>query len=210
MLTLSRTGLRSLLSAGAFFLLAASFQILWPVAAGTANAQSPVSPRDGAASPVATLYKAVSHCRPSLGEAERWRIAAAIHDEGTRYGYDPLFVLAIVEVESSCSPTARGEGGSVGLVQLMPETARGLAREVGLRWRGAEMLKVPAHNVRLGLRYLWKLERQFRSPYLAMVAYNMGPARAVGMPRARARSSQYVRKILDRYEKLLKRHGARA
>jgi soluble lytic murein transglycosylase-like protein len=92
----------------------------------------------------------------------------------------------------------------------MPSTGRALAREVGLRWRGAETLKVPAHNVRLGLRYLWKLERQFRNPYLAMVAYNMGPARAVGMPRERARSSRYVRKILDRYERLLKRHAERA
>jgi soluble lytic murein transglycosylase-like protein len=204
MRVLQRTARRSAL------LLAASALLMRPIPVGPANAVSPVPIKQETSSPMATLYEAVSHCRPSLTEAERWRIAAAINDEGSRYGYDPLFVLAIAEVESTCSPTALGVGGSIGLIQVMPSTARALAHEVGLRWRGAEMLKVPAHNVRLGLRYLWKLERQFRNPYLAMVAYNMGPARAIGMPRERARSSRYVRKILDRYERILKRHAARA
>jgi soluble lytic murein transglycosylase len=183
-------------------------ELMRPVPVAVAEAEPPVAVEEGVSSPVATLYKAVSQCRPSLAEAERWRIAAAINDEGGRYGYDPLFVLAMAEVESSCSPTAVGEGGSLGLFQLMPSTGRALAREAGIRWQGTRTLTNPALNIRLGLRYLSKLERQFRHPYLAMAAYNMGPGRVMIMPREQARSSRYVRKVLGRYEHLLKRHGA--
>jgi soluble lytic murein transglycosylase len=114
----------------------------------------------------------------------------------------------MIEVESACSPTARSEDGALGLIQVLPATGRALAAAAGLRWRGARMLITPAVNVHLGLRYLAQLEQQFRDPYLAMAAYNLGPNRVARMPKHRARRTQYVRKILSHYDALLARHRA--
>jgi len=157
--------------------------------------------------PVAMLFRAVSRCRPSLPERERWQIAGVIHRESQRWGYDPLFVVAMADVESSCSPTARGRGG-VGLIQLKPSTARAVAKAAGLRWRGSAMLTKPVVNVQLALRYLAELETRFRDPHLAIAAYNLGPKRVARMPQQRARTAQYVRKVLERYEANLTRHRA--
>jgi soluble lytic murein transglycosylase-like protein len=65
------------------------------------------------------------------------------------------------------------------------------------------MLTRPAVNVRLGLRYLWGLERRFKDIYVAVAAYNLGPARVQQMSRERARGARYVRKIMARYEDFL-------
>ena len=159
------------------------------------------------ANSVGILFVAVSRCRPSLPENERWRIAGLIDHESRRYGYDPLFVQALVEVESSCSPTARSPRGAVGLLQLKPSTARAVAIEAGMVWHGVETLLRPVFSVQLGLRYLSQLEEQFRDPFVAMAAYNLGPSKVAGMSRWRARRAVYVRKILARYEDLLAEHA---
>ncbi len=109
----------------------------------------------------------------------------------------------MMEIESACSPTARGENGGVGLIQVTEATGRAVARAADLPWHGAETLTRPMANLHIGLRYLAELEEQFSDPTLAVDAYNMGPARVARMPRQRARSAQYVRKILARYELLL-------
>jgi soluble lytic murein transglycosylase len=173
-------------------------------------AQAPLAVRtvaeaEPAPNPVEGLFTALSRCEPNLPERDRWQIAGVIHGESQRYGYDPYFVLAMMEVESGCSPTARGTHGAVGLIQIRPSTARAMADEVGLDLDRPVDLTEPAINVRLGLRYLWKLESQFRDPYIAMAAYNMGPTRVSQMPRWRARQATYVRKILHRYEAILDR-----
>jgi soluble lytic murein transglycosylase-like protein len=177
---------------------------------GPAEVSGDIRPVAAAAPPanaVGVLYKALLRCRSSLPEMDRWRIAGVIQDESRRYGYDPLFVLAMVEVESTCSPTALGQHGAVGLIQIKPSTAKAVAEEAGVRWRGTRMLTRPTFNVALALRYLWKLERRFQDPYLAMVAYNRGPERVAGMSRRSAHRAAYVRKILARYEDLLARYS---
>lgn len=162
---------------------------------------------DKSVNPVGVLFNAVSRCRPSLAENERWRIAGMIEQESRRYGYDPLFVQALVEIESRCSPTARGPRGAVGLLQLMPSTARAVAIDAGMVWHGAEALVRPVFSVQLGLRYLAQLEERFHDPYVAMAAYNLGPGKVARMSRWRARRATYVRKILARYEDLLAEHA---
>ncbi len=157
--------------------------------------------------PVAVVYQALSACRASLPEALRWRIAEAIDRQSRRHGYDPLFVQALVEVESTCSPTARSRRGAIGLVQLKPSTARAVARRAGLAYRGPEALLDPALNVELGLLYLSQLERRFGDARLAIAAYNLGPTRVARMERSRARRSSYVRRVLERYEDLLADHA---
>ena len=152
--------------------------------------------------PVNDLFNALSRCQMPLSENERWRLAGAIDQESHQHGYDPMFVMAMIQVESGCSPTAEGERGGIGLVQLKPSTARAVAKEAGLPWQGAETLKRPLFNVKLGLLYLAQLEEQFGDPYLAMVAFNKGPARVGRMSPQRARGARYVKKIMARYEDL--------
>lgn len=156
---------------------------------------------------IGTLFAALSQCRGGLSERERWRVAAVIHRESQRYGYDPLFVVALAAVESTCLPTARSRHGAVGLIQVRPSVARAVAQDAGLRWRGADMLTKPLFNVHIGLRYLAQLEKRFGDPYLAVAAYNLGPKRVARMPRHRARATRYVQKVLSRYEALLAQHG---
>jgi soluble lytic murein transglycosylase-like protein len=158
---------------------------------------------------VALLFRELSRCRRSLPENVRWHIAGAIHDQSRSYGYDPLFVVAMVKVESTCSPSAVGPKGAVGLIQLDPRTARAVSREVGLAWSGAAMLTRPVVNLRLGLHYLWTLEQRLNDPYVALAAYNMGPGRVAGMGRRQARETRYVRKVFDHYEELLKQGAPR-
>lgn len=154
------------------------------------------------------LFAAVSQCRPSLGERQRWRIVDAIHQEAERHGYDPLFVMALIEVESTCSPTANSPRGAVGLTQIKPSTAREVAKDLGLPWNGRNALLQPNLNIRLGIGYLAQLEEKFGDPYVAMAAYNVGPEKASRMSRQHAKRARYVKKVLARYEGLLVEHAA--
>ena len=152
---------------------------------------------------VRSIASALGKCRSSLPEKQRWRIARAIEREADRHGYDPLFVQALVEVESTCRPTARSPRGALGLTQVQPATARALAESAGLAWRGAHTLLDPELNLRLGMMYLSQLEERFGDMHLAVAAYNLGPGAVAGMTRERARRSVYVRRVLARYENLL-------
>ena len=177
----------------------------------TPAASADVPARDLAAEAAearATLFAAVTRCRPSLSEGQRWRIADAVHQESARHGYDPLFVMALVEVESTCSPTANSPRGAVGLTQIKPSTAREVAEDLGVPWGGRSSLVQPKLNVRLGLSYLSSLEEKFGDPYVAMAAYNLGPRKAARMSRTHAKRARYVKKILARYEGLLVEHAA--
>jgi soluble lytic murein transglycosylase-like protein len=156
---------------------------------------------------VATIFDALSKCGGTMKETERWRVASAIHQESRRYGYDPLFVAAMIEVESRCTPSARGIHGAIGLIQIRPATARAVAAETGIPWRGDATLRDGVSNVRIGMRYLWNLENQFADPHIAVAAYNLGPTRVARMARHRAQRTQYVKRVLARYENLVKQYS---
>lgn len=163
--------------------------------------RNPETQRRNAA--VRSIASALGKCRSSLPEKQRWRIARAIQREADRHGYDPLFVQALVEVESTCEPNARSRRGALGLTQVRPATARALAESAGVAWRGAHTLLDPEMNLRLGLLYLSQLEERFGDMHLAVAAYNLGPGAVAGMTRDRAKRSIYVRRVLARYENLL-------
>ena len=157
-----------------------------------------------------TLYEILSRCRRSLPESTRWEIAEAVERGARQHGYDPLFVQALVEVESTCSPTAKSHKGALGLIQLRPSTARAVAKDAGLPWTGNERLLEPHYNVQLGLRYLSQLEKRFGDPKTAIAAYNMGPTRVARLGKKRVRNSGYVRRVLGRYQALLAEQAALA
>ncbi len=97
-------------------------------------------------------------------------------------------VQALVREESAFDPAARSRCGALGLMQLMPVTARALAFERGNPLERARDLLEPQRNVQLGAGYLGRLLRRFAgSPAAAAAAYNGGPTRVAGwlkVPRA--------------------------
>ncbi|HET7199137.1 MAG TPA: transglycosylase SLT domain-containing protein [Burkholderiales bacterium] len=94
------------------------------------------------------------------------------------YGLDEAWVLGLVRQESRFIAEARSEAGAAGLMQVMPRTARYVARKIGLRdYRAKSMTEVQT-NVTLGTGYLKMVLDQLGHPVLASAAYNAGPARA--------------------------------
>ncbi len=93
----------------------------------------------------------------------------------TRNGLDPLFVASIIKNESRFKPTAVSKKGAVGLMQIMPETGRWAAKQMGFANFDPEMLRDPATNIMIGTWYLAELRREFGGRLVLVVAaYNCG------------------------------------
>ena len=85
-------------------------------------------------------------------------------------------VLALIRQESRFDRRARSGSGALGLMQLMPPTARSVARRMGLSESSKRLTSNAAHNIALGSRYLDDLIERYDGSYLlAVAAYNGGP-----------------------------------
>lgn len=88
--------------------------------------------------------------------------------------FDPRVFHALVREESSFNPNAVSWAGARGLCQLMPRTARSIARSMGRSVTSADLLD-PATNLALGARYLRQLaDRYDGNLFLAVAGYNAG------------------------------------
>lgn len=86
--------------------------------------------------------------------------------------------MAIARQESAFMADAKSSGGALGLMQLMPATARQVAKESGISLRSSSELTDPLTNIKLGTAYLGKMFRRFNhNRILASAAYNAGPSR---------------------------------
>jgi soluble lytic murein transglycosylase len=88
---------------------------------------------------------------------------------------DPALLAAVIESESKFDPNARSSAGAVGLMQLTPTTAKGIALYTGgSRFRVSDLTD-PYINVRYGAWYLRHLlDRYGNNERLALAAYNAG------------------------------------
>jgi soluble lytic murein transglycosylase len=135
----------------------------------------------------------------SKRQALRWREVPQeewdgwIRSYATQNRIDPRLVHAVIQVESAYDHQAVSKKGAVGLMQLMPATARDLAV--------ADPYD-PEHNIRGGVRYLRYLLDEFGEDLnLALAAYNAGPTavrRWAGIP-PYDETRDYVRKVLTLY-----------
>jgi len=97
-----------------------------------------------------------------------------IRGHARNYELEPALLAAVVYVESRFDPSARSDAGAVGLMQLLPETAGGIAlRTGGDRFVVADLLD-PEINVRYGSWYLDHLRDRYRDLGLALAAYHAG------------------------------------
>jgi soluble lytic murein transglycosylase-like protein len=118
----------------------------------------------------------LSH-QTGLSREEVRAAAEAVVAESTRTEVPLDLVLAVIQVESGYHNFARSRVGALGLMQIMPDTGRALAQELGIEWHGNETLFQPVDNVRMGTHYLGYLHRRFGTFPAALAAYNWGPAR---------------------------------
>lgn len=99
--------------------------------------------------------------------------------EARERGLDPFLAAAVIRQESSFKPRAQSRVGALGLMQVMPGTASGLASGEGIRGWSADLLFTPEINVHLGTRFLAAEMQHYGGDLpLVFIAYNAGPARA--------------------------------
>jgi soluble lytic murein transglycosylase-like protein len=147
---------------------------------------------------------ALTRHRPrTMSPAERRRLVdETVAAEAARYQIDPLLIHAIIAQESGGSPNALSPKGALGLMQLMPKTAR----RFGVRDRR----DIPS-SIRGGVQYLvYLLDRYHGDVRLSLAGYNAGEARvdrAGGIPHNRE-TPRYVRAVEARYLKLVRDRAA--
>jgi soluble lytic murein transglycosylase-like protein len=137
--------------------------------------------------------------------AERARSYDDLISEHSRsIGVRPALVRAVMQVESGFNPYARSPKGAMGLMQLMPATAKQY---------GVKNAFNPAENVRAGVAYLrGLLDRYENNEELALAAYNAGPGAVKqygGVP-PYAETQSYVSKVIGYAESYRAEHAATA
>jgi hypothetical protein len=120
-------------------------------------------------------------------------IDLAIDEAAARHSVDPNLVRSVIKVESNFNPNAVSRKGAMGLMQLMPATARSL---------NVSNPFDPQQNVDAGVRHLKKLLESYGGNVrLSLAAYNAGAgavARSAGVPHF-AETQNYVRRITNLY-----------
>jgi soluble lytic murein transglycosylase len=100
--------------------------------------------------------------------------AAIVRRHASEEHLDPALLAAVIETESKFNANARSRAGAVGLMQLTPTTAKGIAQYTGgTRFRVSDLTD-PEINVRYGAWYLRHLLDRYNDERLALAAYNAG------------------------------------
>jgi soluble lytic murein transglycosylase len=119
------------------------------------------------------------------------------------YHLNPALLAAVIEQESKFDASARSSAGAVGLMQLQPATAEGIAKYTGGSKFVLSDLDNPEINVRYGAWYLHHLMQKYGNERLALAAYNAGQDN-VDRWRAAGEGIQFseTREYVDRVERL--------
>jgi soluble lytic murein transglycosylase len=110
-----------------------------------------------------------AYALPFESSIRRWSVKS---------GLDPMLVAGLIHQESAFEPEARSGANALGLMQLLPQTARRLAKQARIRYSQQHLFD-PDYNVRLGTIYVAGLEKQFGNLESALAAYNAGEDRVV-------------------------------
>lgn len=154
------------------------------------------------------ILEAVEAMQSNLTPEEEVHLTHQVLRYSDEHRVDPLLILSVIRAESDFSAHAVSPMGAMGLMQVMPATARFIAEKRGWNWPGEGRLFDPSFNIRLATSYLSDLLRKFGSVEEALIAYNCGEGtmqglRASGLPLPRA----YAGRVLSTYDWLQRHYG---
>ena len=133
------------------------------------------------------------------------RYESIVRGHAHNYELDPAFLAAVIEQESKFRADARSSAGAIGLMQLQPATAKGIALRTGGSKFVLSDLYDPELNIRYGSWYLHHLMTKYGDERLALAAYNAGQ-KNVDRWRAAGDDVQFpeTRAYIDKVERLKK------
>jgi peptidoglycan lytic transglycosylase len=102
------------------------------------------------------------------------RYEAIVRGHAANYDLDPPLLAAVIYQESKFDAHARSSSGAIGLMQLLPDTAKGIAARTGGKAFVVDDLLNPEINVRYGAWYLRHLLDRYGDEATALAAYNAG------------------------------------
>ncbi len=98
--------------------------------------------------------------------------------EGDKYGIDPLLLMSLTRQESAFNARAVSTSNAMGLMQMIPPTAKEIAQKLGYKISLPEDMFRPAINIPMGSSYVADMLKQFNNSVpFALAAYNAGPQR---------------------------------
>ena len=98
-----------------------------------------------------------------------------VYKSAQKYNMDPALIMSVIEIESKFNPKAVSSAGAIGLMQIMPKTAKAVSRELKIKKYNKDSLYNPEINIRIGTYYLKKLLQEFGNDIdLTLAAYNAG------------------------------------
>jgi len=134
------------------------------------------------------------------------RYEQIVRGHAHNYDLDPALLAAVIYQESKFSSSAKSSSGAIGLMQLTPTTAEGIAIRTGGSAFHTSDLYDPDINIRYGSWYLDNLFKKYRSERLVLAAYNAGQGnvddwRAHGEPIQFAETRAYIKRV-ERLKKI--------
>ena len=131
------------------------------------------------------------------------RYSDIVRGHARNYDLNPALLAAVIEEESKFRTDAKSSAGAIGLMQLQPATAKGIALRTGGSKFVLSDLYNPEINVRYGAWYLHHLLLKYRDERLALAAYNAGQEN-VDRWRAEGEGVQFpeTRAYIDKVERL--------
>lgn len=146
------------------------------------------------------ILSLVKAALPQANQDKAYEITRAVIIEANHHGMDPLFLLAVIQTESQFNLKARGRHGEIGLMQILPETAKWVAPQAGVD-SGEINLENPSMNIRLGATYFAQLRKSFNNKGTRYVsAYNMGSANVRRLLASKIEPYIYSGKVLTNYK----------
>ena len=146
----------------------------------------------------------VNSTKPPWYERLRYPLAyeQIVRGHARHYRLDPALLAAVIYAESKFHANARSSSGAIGLMQLLPDTAKGIAVHTGGTAFRVSDLTNPELNVRYGAWYLRHLIEKYGDERTALAAYNAGQQnvddwRAKGEPIQFPETRHYVSRVED-------------
>ena len=146
------------------------------------------------------VFETTKKFLPAKAQPQSLEISQAILNASAQFHFDPVFLMAVIQNESSFNPKRVGSVGEIGLMQVRPATAEWISKRFGIYYKDAKSLYDPARNILIGSALLSVLRKQFDSKStLYLSAYNMGASKTRQLVKTKVFPKSYVNAVMRRY-----------